>query len=62
MSTVPETIVAKHMDLPVFAISVLTDEGFHEVLKPVLLEDMLKVAHEAEPKLTLILKKLIADF
>ncbi|RYZ96757.1 MAG: purine-nucleoside phosphorylase [Sphingobacteriaceae bacterium] len=49
MSTVPEVIVANHMSLPVFAISVITDEGFHDQLTPV-----------AEPKMTLILKKLIA--
>jgi purine-nucleoside phosphorylase len=60
MSTVPEVIVANHMGLPVFAISVLTDEGFPEVLHPVSLEEILAVAHEAEPKMTLILKKLIA--
>jgi len=46
--------------LPVFAISVLTDEGFNEVLQPVSLEEILKVAHEAEPKMTMILKELIA--
>src|SRR5882757_6059566 len=62
MSTVPEVIVANHMGLPVFAISVLTDEGFTEVLKPVALEEILAVAHEAEPKMTLILKELIAGF
>ena len=32
MSTVPEVIVANHMALPVFAISVLTDEGFPDTL------------------------------
>ncbi|RYU90789.1 purine-nucleoside phosphorylase [Mucilaginibacter terrigena] len=60
MSTVPEVIVANHMGLPVFAISVITDEGFPEVLKPVSLEEILAVAREAEPKLTVILKELIA--
>jgi purine-nucleoside phosphorylase len=60
MSTVPEVIVANHMGLPVFAISVITDEGFPEVLKPVSLEEILTVAREAEPKLTVILKELIA--
>lgn len=60
MSTVPEVIVANHMGLPVFAISVLTDEGFTDVLEPVVVEDIIKIAEEAEPKLTLILKELIA--
>jgi purine-nucleoside phosphorylase len=60
MSTAPEVIVANHMGLPVFAISVLTDEGFLEILNPVSLEEILAVAREAEPKLTVILKELIA--
>jgi purine-nucleoside phosphorylase len=60
MSTVPEVIVANHMALPVFAISVLTDEGFPEVLKPVRIEDILETAREAEPKMTKILSQLIA--
>ena len=60
MSTVPEVIVANHMGLPVCAISVLTDEGFPDELKPVSLEEILAVAYEAEPKLTLILKELIS--
>jgi purine-nucleoside phosphorylase len=60
MSTVPEVIVARHMGLTVFAISVLTDEGFPDELRPVSVEQILAVAHEAEPKMTLILKELIA--
>ncbi|TZF81187.1 purine-nucleoside phosphorylase [Pedobacter sp. BS3] len=60
MSTVPEVIVANHMSLPVFAISVLTDEGFPETLKPVSVEEIIEVAMKAEPKMTLILKELIA--
>ncbi|OCX51748.1 purine-nucleoside phosphorylase [Mucilaginibacter sp. PPCGB 2223] len=61
MSTVPEVIVANHMSLPVFAISVLTDEGFPETLKPVSVEEILAVATAAEPKLTLILKELVSQ-
>ena len=60
MSTVPEVIVANHMGLPVFAISVLTDEGFPETLKPVSVEEIIKIAIEAEPRMTLILKELIS--
>lgn len=59
MSTVPEVIVANHMSLPVFAISVLTDEGFPETLKPVSVEEIIKIAMEAEPKMTTVLKELI---
>lgn len=60
MSTVPEVIVANHMSLPVFAISAITDEGFHADLKPVLLQEIVEVAAAAEPKMTKILKELIA--
>ncbi len=60
MSTVPEVIVANHMGLPVFALSVVTDEGFHENLQPVSLAEIVAVASTAEPKMTLILKELVA--
>ena len=60
MSTVPEVIVANHMNLPVFAISVITDEGFPEVLVPVSLKEILETAHGAEPKMTKILSELIS--
>ena len=60
MSTVPEVIVANHMQIPVFAISVITDEGFPEILKPVTLAEIIAIAQKAEPKMTTIIKKLIA--
>ncbi|PZQ94091.1 MAG: purine-nucleoside phosphorylase, partial [Flavobacterium psychrophilum] len=60
MSTVPEVIVANHMSIPVFAISVLTDEGFPEDLKPVSLEEIIETAAKAEPKMTEILSQLIS--
>jgi purine-nucleoside phosphorylase len=60
MSTVPEVIVANHMSIPVFAISVLTDEGFPEVLEPVSLDEILETAKAAEPKMTKILSQLIS--
>ncbi|MBB6273031.1 purine-nucleoside phosphorylase [Pedobacter cryoconitis] len=59
MSTVPEVIVANHMSIPVFAISVLTDEGFTDVLAPVSLEEIVETARAAEPKMTKILSQLI---
>ncbi|MBB5636053.1 purine-nucleoside phosphorylase [Pedobacter cryoconitis] len=59
MSTVPEVIVANHMSIPVFAISVLTDEGFTDVLAPVSLEEIVETARTAEPKMTKILSQLI---
>jgi len=61
MSTVPEVIVANHMGIPVFAISVLTDEGFPEVLQPVSLDEILATARIAEPKMTKILSQLISQ-
>jgi purine-nucleoside phosphorylase len=60
MSTVPEVIVANHMSLPVFAVSVVTDEGFHENLQPVSFEEIVATAAKAEPKMTMVLKELIA--
>jgi len=60
MSTVPEVIVANHMSIPVFAISVLTDEGFPEDLQPTSLEEIIETAKNAEPKMTHILSQLIS--
>jgi purine-nucleoside phosphorylase len=59
MSTVPEVIVANHMELPCCAISVLTDECDPDNLEAVALEDILAAAAIAEPQLTSIYVELI---
>ncbi|MDP4186050.1 MAG: purine-nucleoside phosphorylase [Bacteroidota bacterium] len=48
MSTVPEVIVAKHMNLPCAAVSVLTDECDPNNLKKVDIADILAIAEKAE--------------
>ena len=60
MSTVQEVIVAVHMGLTVFAISVITDLGIREEENKITHEEVLAAAKNAEPKLTLIFKELIA--
>ncbi|SFT76263.1 purine-nucleoside phosphorylase [Lishizhenia tianjinensis] len=59
MSTVPEIIVARHMDLPCFAISIITDLGVPGKIKKVSVADVIAVASRQEPKMTTILKELI---
>ncbi len=59
MSTVPEVIVANYLSIPVFAISVLTDEGFPEVPQPFNIDDIIETANKAEPAMTKILRALI---
>ena len=60
MSTVPEIIVAHQMGITCFAISIITDLGVPGKIVKVTLDDVQKVAGEAEPKMTLIMKELIA--
>lgn len=59
MSTVPENIAARHMDMEVFGISVITDECFPEALEVAKLEDIISAANKAQPFLTRLMKRLI---
>ena len=61
MSTVPEVIVANHLQLPVLAISVLTDECNPDDLKPVNIPEIIALAGAAEPKMITLFKELIKD-
>lgn len=61
MSTVQECIVANHMSLPVFAVSIITDLGIREEDNVITHEEVLQAAKEAEPKLALLFKELVAS-
>jgi purine-nucleoside phosphorylase len=60
MSTVPEVIVARHMDIPCFAISIITDLGVPGRIQETSVEDVIAVANKQEPKMTVIMKELIS--
>ncbi len=59
MSTVPEVIVANHLNIPVAAVSVLTDEGNPDDLQPVDIQDIIEAAGKAEPHMITLFRKLI---
>ncbi|GGX22409.1 purine-nucleoside phosphorylase [Aquimarina muelleri] len=59
MSTVPEVIVANHLELPVAAVSVLTDECDPDNLNPVNISEIIAMAEKAEPNMILLFKELI---
>ena len=60
MSTIPEIIAARHLSLPCFACSIVTDICYGEIV-PVTLEEIIAIANKAEPKLTTLFKRLIAQ-
>jgi purine-nucleoside phosphorylase len=60
MSTVQECIIANHMGLPVFAVSIITDIGIREDDNIITHEEVLEAAKNAEPKLAALFKGLIA--
>lgn len=61
MSTVQEVIIAIHMGLPVVAISIITDLGIREEDNIITHEEVLEAAAAAEPKLSGIFRKLVAE-
>jgi purine-nucleoside phosphorylase len=61
MSTVQEAIVANHMGIHVFAMSVVTDVGIREDENIITHEEVLQAAKQAEPKLATIFKELVAS-
>lgn len=58
MSTVPETIVARHMDMKIFGISVISDMGNEDGIAEVSHDEVLKAVQAAEP----IARELINEF
>ena len=61
MSTVPEVIVANHLNLPVAAVSVLTDECDPDNLKPVNIQEIIEIAGKTEPDMITLFRELIKE-
>jgi purine-nucleoside phosphorylase len=59
MSTVPEVIVARHGGMSVFGISIITDLGVEGVVQKVTHEEVLHMASQQEPKVSLIVRELL---
>lgn len=62
MSTVPEVIVARHMDLPVMVISVVSNQGYpREALKETTVEEVIAMGQKIEPKLTVLIISMMKE-
>ncbi|MCZ8091477.1 MAG: purine-nucleoside phosphorylase [Flavobacterium sp.] len=62
MSTVPEVIVARHMELETFGLSVITDMGNEDAIETITHEEVLEAAREAEPHVRQLIKQLILTY
>jgi purine-nucleoside phosphorylase len=61
MSTVPEVIVAVHSRMRVLGISVITDQCLPDALEPVSLPDIIATANEAEKRLRVLVRRVVAE-
>lgn len=61
MSTTTEVIVARHMNLPCFAVSIITDLGVEGKIEYNTHEAVLKEAAKAEDRMTTIMTDLISS-
>jgi purine-nucleoside phosphorylase len=62
MSTVPEVIVARHMGLETFGISVITDMGDEESIETISHDEVLEAAKSAEPQVRALIRDLILNY
>lgn len=60
MSTVPEVLMARYLKIRVLGLSVITDMGIADSVKPASLVSILKAAARAEPKLTKMIQGVVA--
>jgi purine-nucleoside phosphorylase len=60
MSTVPEVIVARHADMKVFGVSVITDLGGKDITEVPTHEEVQRAAEHAQPTVVAIMRELVA--
>ena len=61
MSTVPEILAARQMNMRCFGLSVITDMGIPEKLEKADIAKIIAAAQKAEPSMTLIIKEMITQ-
>ena len=59
MSTVPEVIAAVHCGMRVLGISIITDQCLPDALEPADVRKIIRVATEAEPRLTAVIRDVV---
>jgi purine-nucleoside phosphorylase len=59
MSTIPESLLAVNHNMRVLGLSIVTDMGLPDTLKPAVITEILEAAAEAEPNLTLLTEKIV---
>lgn len=62
MSTVPEVIVARHMELETFGVSVITDMGDVDNIDTITHAEVLEAAKNAEPHVRKLIGELIRNY
>lgn len=61
MSSIPEVLVARHMDLPVMMISLVSNVSYpRSAIRVTTVDDVISTAEQAEPKLRLLIRELLA--
>ena len=62
MSTVPEVLVAKHMELPIFVVSVVSNKCYPlEDIRETTVEDVIRMVEATSPKLQEVIKVLVQE-
>jgi purine-nucleoside phosphorylase len=61
MSTVPEVITARHMDVRVLGLAIITDLCLPDALEPVDVPAIIRTAQEAEPGLTSVVRAVVGE-
>jgi purine-nucleoside phosphorylase len=61
MSTVPEVIVAVHSKMRILGVSVITDQCLPDALGPVSIPDIIATANEAEKRLRVLVRRVVAE-
>jgi len=62
MSSIPEVLVARHMDMPVLMISLVSNVSFPaSAIRVTTVEEVIATARAAEPKMRLLIRELLQN-